>query len=59
MILKLLSDMHWTEQLLPILSRGGACVNANVRVRRSAVSTDVIPLASWYKVHRTPGEVDV
>ena len=32
MTLELLYDMHWTQQFLCILSRGGACVNANVRL---------------------------
>ena len=57
--LELLSDMHSTQQFLCIFSGGGACVNTNVRVRRSTVSKDFIRLASKYKVRRNPGEVCV
>ena len=33
-------------------SRGGLCVNANVRVRASVVSADFLPLGPEYKVCR-------
>ena len=58
--LKLLLDMNWTLQFLRtfFFFFGGACMNRNVRVRRAAVSADFLFLASWYTVHRHPGEVN-
>ena len=37
---ELLSDMYKPPQVLRIFPDGGACVNANVRVRRTAVSME-------------------
>ena len=52
---KLLSDLHWTTQMLCIFSGGGWSVNESVRVRRSADGEDFICLTSEYKVRRNPG----
>ena len=46
--------MHWAPHLLRISYRGDAFVNANVRVRGSAVSADFLRLAS--KVCKRQGE---
>ena len=50
MSLKLLSEKHWTSQILRVFSRVGACVNA--KVKGSAVSENFLLQASWYKVSR-------
>ena len=49
---KLLSDMHWTPEIILTFSGGAVRVNTNVRVRASGLSADFLPPVLKYKVCR-------